>query len=115
MTPEQRKALEAYVERVRAHYGESLHDIVVFGSRARGDQGPDSDVDLAVILKNDDWQFWSEKLVIADLSYEALMDAGLVVQGWPVSLAAWQSPVGHPQRRLIEAMKRDARAWREAA
>ena len=115
MTPDERTALEAYVERIRARYGSRLHDIVVFGSRARRDHAPRSDVDLAIILKDDDWSFWSEKFAIADLSYEALMDAGLVVQGWPVSLAAWDTPAGHRQRQLIEAMKQDARDWRDAA
>ena len=115
MNAEQRLALGAYIDRVQAHYGPRLHDIIVFGSRARGDHKAESDVDLAIILRDDDWRFWSEKFVIADFSYEALMDADLVVQGWPVALTAWQSPNGHPQQRLIEAMKRDACSWRDAA
>ena len=115
MTEIQQDALEAYTGRVRAHYGARLHDIILFGSRARGDIRPESDVDLAIILKDDGWRFWAEKLALADLSYEAVIDAELVVQGCPVPLAAWQSPADHPQRQLINAMKRDARPWRDAA
>jgi predicted nucleotidyltransferase len=33
-------------------YGDRLVAIYVFGSRARGDHRPDSDLDLAVILRN---------------------------------------------------------------
>ena len=103
------------IERLRDHYGARLHDIVLFGSRARGDQHPDSDVDLAVILADDDWNFWVEKLAVADLSYEALVDGDIEVHGWPLSLAAWRSPDEHRQRRLIEAIKRDGRHWQGAA
>ena len=115
MTPEERQALNAYVEAVRRHYGARLHDICVFGSRARGDHHAESDVDLAVILRASDWEFWHEKLALADLSYDAFLDAGLDIQSWPIALSAWQSPSGHSQQGLIEAMKRDARGWREAA
>lgn len=33
-------------------YGDRLDRVVLFGSRARGDAGPDSDYDVAVFLKN---------------------------------------------------------------
>jgi uncharacterized protein len=32
-------------------YGERLHGLVLFGSHARGDAGPESDVDIAIILE----------------------------------------------------------------
>ena len=54
MTTEERAALEAFVAGVRAHYGARFVDIFVFGSRARGDATPDSDVDLAIILQDGD-------------------------------------------------------------
>lgn len=36
---------------LRAHYGERLVKAVVYGSQARGDARPWSDVDVAVVLK----------------------------------------------------------------
>jgi predicted nucleotidyltransferase len=50
MTPDERKALDDYVAAVRAHYGPRLVDVLMFGSRARGDHRPDSDADVAVVL-----------------------------------------------------------------
>ncbi|MGA2925930.1 MAG: UPF0158 family protein [Solirubrobacteraceae bacterium] len=35
---------------LRELYGERLHDVILFGSHARGDAGPDSDIDLLVVL-----------------------------------------------------------------
>jgi len=90
MTPVERKALDDYVAAVRKHYGPRLVDILVFGSRARGDARPDSDVDLAVILEDGDWRFWDEKRLLTDLGYDALLEPGLWIQAWPVSRSAWK-------------------------
>jgi uncharacterized protein len=89
MTPEERKALDDYVAAMRAHYGESLVDILVFGSRARGDARRDSDVDLVVILEDGDWKFWEEKRFLTGLGYEAMIEPGLWIQAWPVSRTDW--------------------------
>lgn len=90
MTPIERKAVEDYVAAVRRHYGRRLVDILVFGSRARGDARPDSDVDLAVILEDGEWEFWQEKMRLSDLAYDALLEPGLWIQAWPVSRSEWR-------------------------
>ena len=90
MTSVERKALEDYVAAVRQHYGAQLIDIFVFGSRARGDARPDSDVDLAVILQDGDWRFWDETMFLSDLAYDATLDPGLWIQAWPVSRSTWE-------------------------
>jgi hypothetical protein len=33
-------------------YGEQLEKIILFGSQARGDARPDSDIDILIVLKN---------------------------------------------------------------
>lgn len=44
--------LAAVAEACRAHYGESLVSLAVFGSVARGTARPDSDVDLLVVARD---------------------------------------------------------------
>src|SRR5215470_14788495 len=102
MTPTENKALEDYVAAVRKHYGRSLVEILVFGSRARGDARPDSDVDLAVILEDGDWQFWEEKWLLAGLAYDVLLDYDLHVQPWPIARSTWEAPANDSRQRLIE-------------
>jgi hypothetical protein len=107
MTFSERKALDDYVAAVHKHYGKRLIDILIFGSRARGDARPDSDADIAVILEDGDWRFWEEKWLLAGLAYDVLLDHGLFIQPWPIPRSGWESPATHPKRRFIEAIQKD--------
>mgnify|MGYP001271768457 CR=1 FL=1 len=107
--------LGSFVAAVRAHYGVRLHAIVMFGSRARGEGRPDSDADVAVVLRDDNWSFWQEKLRLADMAYAPLIETGLSIQPWPVSLDEWQNPEKHANRRLLDAIGKDAQSLLEAA
>ena len=44
--------LESYLERLRKAPGGLLKRLVVYGSKARGDAGPESDVDVLVLVKD---------------------------------------------------------------
>lgn len=44
------QALAAFREQLSARFGERLLSLTLFGSYARGDAGPGSDVDVAVVL-----------------------------------------------------------------
>jgi uncharacterized protein len=114
MTPAERKALDDYVAAVRKHYGPRLVDILVFGSRARGDARPDSDADVAIILEDGDWQLWEERWFLSGLAYDALVEQGLYIQPWPVRKSVWETPALHHNPAFIEGMRRDARPPQEA-
>lgn len=49
--PETADLLREVKQRLRALYGDRLVEIVLFGSTARGDDRPESDIDLLVVLK----------------------------------------------------------------
>ncbi len=51
---ELRAAAEDFARRVRATLGDRVDSIVLYGSVARGDAGPDSDVDVLVVGSGDD-------------------------------------------------------------
>lgn len=115
MTDAEISALESFLAAVRSHYGDRLHDVVLFGSRARGDNRPDSDVDLAIILKDGDWSFWPEQTRLIDMSFNAFMEAGLDIQAWPIAESAWETPDQHHNPRLIRAARRDGKPVRATA
>lgn len=105
-------AIDAFANAVRARFGDRVHAIYLFGSRARGDHAPHSDADMAVVLADDEWDFWDLKLKLADLSYAPLVDFGIWVQGWPVPASAWNAPETHRNPWLIRAMRRDGKVIR---
>lgn len=54
-------------------YGEQLDKIILFGSQARGDARPDSDIDILIVLKNPfNYSQESDRIsiLIADLCLE---------------------------------------------
>jgi uncharacterized protein len=103
-------ALDRFATSVRAHYGERLRGLYLFGSRARGDHTPDSDADVAVVLADDDWDYWDEKTALTDIAYSILIETGAETQGWPVTESAWLDPESHRNPSLVRAMRRDAKA-----
>ena len=50
MTPVVQQALAEARRRLEALYGDRLARVIVYGSQARGDARPDSDVDVLVLL-----------------------------------------------------------------
>ena len=76
--------LEAAVAAVRAHYGDRIEQLVLFGSRARGDHGPESDYDIAVFLKDMGPRF-TEMEALSDIRWRLLQKTGHAVQFVPLS------------------------------
>jgi len=81
-------------------YGDRLSRVVLFGSRARGDAGPDSDYDVAVFLTSLPDQ-WNEMRRLADLRVDFLDDTGAFFEAKPFPADAWldRTPLMHEIRR----------------
>jgi predicted nucleotidyltransferase len=102
------EALARFAAAVERGYGERLKGIYLFGSRARGDHGPDSDADVAVLLADDAWEFWDEKMRLVDLAFDSTHDSGLYVQPWPFTEREW---AGEGARsRMARHARQDAKA-----
>lgn len=104
------QALEGYSSLVAAAYGDRLVGLHLFGSRSRGDNRPGSDADIAVVLAGFDGSALDEKMRLVDLGFDALTDAGLMIQPWPFTEGEWLA--SEPRGRfggLLTAARRDAR------
>lgn len=66
-------------------YGNQLVDMVLFGSYARGTQHPDSDIDIAIILKSPDIQSTDEIARIVPVSAALSVKHGVLLSVLPVS------------------------------
>lgn len=54
-----------------------LHSMMVFGSRARGDHDPDSDMDVLVIL--DDTATASDRRAVSDCAWDISIQLGVLI------------------------------------
>ncbi|MFZ2631665.1 MAG: nucleotidyltransferase domain-containing protein [Desulfosalsimonadaceae bacterium] len=66
-----------------------LHQVIMFGSRARGDAESDSDMDVLVVL-NEPVSRQSKKIV-SDNAWEIGFDAGILVMPIVVSRDSWEN------------------------
>ena len=87
-------ALRAYVHALQERLGPQLVDVLLFGSKSRGDAHPGSDIDVAVILDRPDAQALSDARGMGFdiwLAYQVLLSIrAMSRQSWQ-TLAARQS------------------------
>ena len=79
LTPNERAALAALVDRLRQRYGDDLLRVVLYGSKARGDFDDESDLDVLIVVRMPDdnyWKHWSE---IIEGTYDLELDYGVVL------------------------------------
>ncbi|WP_244068239.1 nucleotidyltransferase domain-containing protein [Bradyrhizobium sp. Ce-3] len=100
------RTLVLFGHAARAAYGDGLVKLVLFGSRSRAGARWDSDIDIAVVLRDlPDRRADRDRL--ADLAYDAIVETSLDIQTVPVSLDEWEHPEQHTSPALIRAIKRD--------
>jgi predicted nucleotidyltransferase len=78
---------QALAERVRLALGDRVQRIILFGSRARGEAGPDSDFDLLVVLRE---LAPPEARPLRLSLYRALRGAGVVAEPWVMAEEEFQ-------------------------
>lgn len=106
--PEVERALALFAADAARQYGKRLIGIHLFGSRARGNHGPESDADVAVILDDEDWRYWSEVRSLSRLTYDRLVQEGCDIQAVPIAASEWRTPETSRRAAFIHNVKRDA-------
>ena len=88
---ETERAARAFLKRLEGKY--PLREAILFGSRARGDHKPDSDADIAVILKGEKGDRYKVSGDMAGVEFHVLMETGVMVQGLPL----WEDELARPE------------------
>jgi predicted nucleotidyltransferase len=79
--------LNSYRAAIAARFGPLVSSIIVFGSKARGDATPDSDLDLLLVIEEGDWRLKSE---LADVAYELAIGTDIVPSVKIYTRAEWE-------------------------
>lgn len=96
-------AIDACTARLHAALGNDLIGLWLFGSKSRGDYGPDSDIDLLVVLKElQPEKRWRIRQIAArcSLEYDVLFNTHILDQ------ARWEQEVRY-QGTLWREIQRD--------
>jgi uncharacterized protein len=105
LDPDTLRAAQAFLGRLRGKYAPLR--ALLYGSRARGDHGPDSDVDIAVLLKGRRGDRYRAMRDMSDAAYDVLLETGILIQPLPL----WEDEFERPQKfsnpALIETIRRE--------
>ena len=93
--------------RVAEHY--EVAQLILFGSRARGDYHAESDADVAVILKGPVGDFLETKLALAGMAFDNLLETGVLVQALPVWESEWSRPEQYDSPDLLRNIAREGK------
>lgn len=69
-------ALDAFLTELQQQYPDQVQHVILFGSKSRGDFREESDVDLLIVLKNDDWRLRDR---VVDLAFDPLLEYNVVL------------------------------------
>jgi predicted nucleotidyltransferase len=97
LTPLETQVLELFEQRLRARFGPRLGRLILFGSRARGEGHPASDLDVLVLVRD---LAPGEKQAIVDVSFDIELEYGLALS--PLVRDAQAFRVDTPLGREIE-------------
>jgi predicted nucleotidyltransferase len=90
LTREERQAVDAFIKALHQQYPDRIRDVILFGSKARGDSHPDSDIDILILVDDDDWRFShaiSRLAAHISLNYDVLLGPRVIRQArWRRSL-----------------------------
>jgi predicted nucleotidyltransferase len=80
---------------------------IIYGSRARGTHRPDSDADVAVLLKGKHQRVLPTTLAMADTAYDVLLETGINITPLPVWLDEWEHPERYANPALLRNIARE--------
>jgi len=99
------RALRGFLREVERRY--CVIETRLYGSRARGDFGPDSDADVAVVLKGKRGDRAAVAKEMAVIAFHVMMDTGVMVEGLPLWEDEFADPMGFSNPKLIENIRRE--------
>jgi predicted nucleotidyltransferase len=99
------EAVRRFLALIASHY--DMAGVIVYGSRARGTHRPDSDADVAVLLKGEHQRILPTTLAMADVAYDVLLETGINISPLPVWLDEWEHPETHSNPVLLRNIARE--------
>ena len=89
LTPTQRQAIQAAKKKIGQRF--PVRSFILFGSYARGDETPDSDIDLFVLTEQK--MSWQERFEITHILSDVNLEYDTLIHSVVASVEKWDSPI----------------------
>jgi predicted nucleotidyltransferase len=89
LTIEERSAVLEFTERLRKRFGHLIKEIILFGSKVRGESGRTSDIDILIVLKNLSWEI---KKSISEIAAEENLKHNVIISTIRYDENTWENP-----------------------
>jgi len=101
LTRDERRWLASYRRAVNAEHPGDIEQMLLYGSKARGDAGPDSDLDILLIVRN---TAAARKLKLRRIGYLLAADSDVLPSILAYTSAEWEHlrRSGSPFRQAVE-------------
>jgi predicted nucleotidyltransferase len=84
LQPTEQQALDEFIRLIQKQFSDLVQLVLLFGSKARGDDTLDSDLDVLVVVDSDDWRLHKQiRYLAADVCLK--YDLNLSPRVWSVS------------------------------
>lgn len=99
------EAVRRFLSLIASRY--DIAGTIVYGSRARGTHRPDSDADVAVLLRGEHQRLLTAKLDMADVAFDVLLETGILISPLPIWLDEWEHPENYSNPSLLSNINRE--------
>jgi predicted nucleotidyltransferase len=82
----EQEAIKEFYDKLLAMYPKRLDQVILFGSKARGDSHQESDIDILVVVDNSDWRF---RHTISDIASDVSLNYDVLIGPKVISRDRW--------------------------
>lgn len=86
LTRNEQRAVTEFLRRLQQELTSNISDVILFGSKARGDARSDSDIDILLVIDTDDWRV---KHTISTISADIGLEYDVFIDPRVMSAERW--------------------------
>ncbi len=84
---QERRAIEEFMQHIRRAFPRQVEQMILFGSKARGESDLDSDIDVLLVTDSEDWRFCH---AISDIAADISLHYDVLIEPHVIEWTRWE-------------------------